>query len=147
MPGDLHPPPSKPSGSSEFDHFCTWIWDMLTTRLKLINVPGVVTWDYTAKGIVAKFDIRAKKGGTDGSVSYEGDFVFGKSYKKGSIVRVKSGPSLGVCIALVDNTGIQPTYPEPVAPATVYWHFWSFGPQLFSQCAGGGTSTVYLNAN
>ena len=59
MPANLHDTPAAPSGDSQFDLFLRWVWDTLTRRHKLINIPGVVTWNYTAQGVRPEFTLRS----------------------------------------------------------------------------------------
>lgn len=114
----------------------------------------------TTRGVVRK--PLAQKGGTTtttpgGGINYRGTFDEDNlsGYKKDDVVRVRSGDSQGIWIAVKDIpvvTGTskweRPVFPEPedtVAGGENNWELITLGPRATNACSNGTNTTIYAN--
>ncbi len=162
--------PPKPTGSSQFDRFCVWVWESITIRLRLVDIPGL-TWQYTSKGIIPKFT-RVTGGGIKDDWANPIVYDKTKSYKKGQFVVIRPTDSIvtagatdygtatnkksigGVWKATQDVAPVSvegpdqyhvPRWPLPAAddPDNIltFWMLMSLYPVTTADCSG---STSYL---
>lgn len=124
-----------------------WVWDSIR-RLQPKNTE-TIKWKSDSRGVYPRATV--KEGGAVASgLLYFSDYNPGQTYKKNSIVRVRTGNfPLGVWIAVRDvppNTG--PVFPEPhdVNPAVQnYWEVLCLGVKQYTGCRGTTQVTVYVN--
>lgn len=126
--------------------------------LRLMEVPGAIV-ERTTNGVAIRAKRVTQSGGTTttGGLNYRGTFDEDNlsGYKKDDVVRVRSGDSQGIWIAVRDipadpstSKWERPVFPEPedtVAGGVNNWELITLGPRATNACFNGTNTTIYAN--